>query len=219
MTLKVLIVDDHAILREGVKHILSEFPDIVVAGEARNGNDALAMLHAENWDVMVLDMSMPGKSGIELIKQFKVERPKLPILILSMHKEDLYAVRTLKAGASGYLCKDNAETQLVQAIRKVARGGLFMSPAVAESLATEALTGTPNAPTHTLLSDREYQVFRHIACGKGISDIASELNLSVKTISTHKTRLMHKMSFSNIAELIHYAIKHDLVEGGHGLPE
>lgn len=219
MTIKILIVDDHAILREGVKHILSEFPDIEVAGEARNGSDALAKLHAEDWDVMVLDMSMPGKSGIELIKQIKNEKPKLPVLILSMHKEDLYAVRTLKAGASGYLCKDNAETQLAQAIRKVAKGGLFMSPAVAENLATEALTGTHDAPSHALLSDREYQIFREIACGKAISDIADELNLSVKTVSTHKTRLMQKMNFSNVAELIHYAIKHGLVDEGHALPD
>jgi len=160
---------------------------------------------------VVLDMSMPGKSGIELIKQIKSEKPKLPILILSMYKEDSYAVRVLKAGASGYLCKDNAELQLVHAIRKVAKGGLFVSPTVAENLAVEMLTGTPDAPTHTLLSDREYQIFLSIAHGKGITDIAHELNLSVKTVSTHKTRLMRKMNFANVAELIHYTIKQGLI--------
>ncbi len=219
MTIRILIVDDHALLREGVKHILSECPDIVVAGEADNGLDALAKVRAGNWDAMVLDMSMPGKSGIELIKQIKSEKPKLPILVLSMHKEDLYAVRTLKAGASGYLCKDSAESQLVQAIRKVAQGGLFMSAAVAESLAAEMLGGASDAPSHALLSDREYQVFQQIAYGKGISDIAHELNLSVKTVSTHKTRLMQKMNFANVAELIRYAIKHGIVAEGIGLSE
>ncbi|OIP06538.1 MAG: DNA-binding response regulator [Betaproteobacteria bacterium CG2_30_59_46] len=211
MATRILIVDDHALLREGIKHILSEYPDLVVAGEADNGLDALAKLHAENWDIVVLDMSMPGKSGIELIKQIKSEKPKLPILILSMYKEDSYAVRVLKAGASGYLCKDNAELQLVHAIRKVAKGGLFVSPTVAENLAVEMLTGTPDAPTHTLLSDREYQIFLSIAHGKGITDIAHELNLSVKTVSTHKTRLMRKMNFANVAELIHYTIKQGLI--------
>jgi DNA-binding NarL/FixJ family response regulator len=211
MAIRILIVDDHALLREGIKYILSEYPELVVAGEADNGLDALAKVHAENWDVVVLDLSMPGKSGIELIKQIKGEKPKLPILILSMYKEDSYAVRVLKAGASGYLCKDNAELQLVHAIRKVAKGGLFISPSVAESLAVEMLTGTPDAPAHTLLSDREYQIFLTIGRGKGITDIARELNLSVKTVSTHKTRIMRKMNFANVAELIHYTIKHGLI--------
>ena len=132
---RILIADDHAILRVGLKQILSESGDVVVAGEASNGNEALARLRAEKFDTLVMDMSMPGKSGIDLIKQIKGEHPKLPILVLSMHKEDVYAVRALKAGASGYLCKDNAESQLEQAIRKVAGGGLFISPAVAEKLA------------------------------------------------------------------------------------
>ncbi len=219
MTIRILIVDDHALLREGVKHILSDHSDIEVAGEASNGSDALAKVRSENWNAVVLDMSMPGKSGVELIKQIKGEKPKLPILVLSMHKEDLYAVRTLKAGASGYLCKDNAETLLAQAIRKVAKGGLFIPPAVAEKLAVEMLIGTTDAPPHTLLSDREYQVFLLIACGKGVSEIADELNLSVKTVSTHKTRLMQKMNVVKVAELIHYAIRHELVLGEDGMPE
>jgi two-component system invasion response regulator UvrY len=216
MLIRILIVDDHALLREGVKRILSEQHDIEVAGEASNGSEALAKVRAESWDAMVLDMSMPGRNGIELIKQIKGEKPKLPILILSMHKEDIYAVRTLKAGASGYLCKDNAETQLEQAIRKIAAGGLFIPSAVAEKLAVEMLAGTTDALPHTLLSDREYQILLLIAQGISVSEIADELNLSVKTVSTHKTRLMQKMNTANVAELIHYAIRHDLVHRENG---
>lgn len=219
MPIRILIVDDHALLRAGVKHILAESGDIQVAGEADNGLDALAMIRAENWHAVVLDMSMPGKSGIELIKQIKSEKPALPVLVLSMHKEDLYAVRTLKAGASGYLCKDNAESHLAQAIRKVARGGLFMSPAVAETLAAEMLTGSPNAARHTLLSDREYQIFHLLADGMSVSDIAHALNLSVKTVSTHKTRILEKMALANTAELIHYAIRHNFIDAMDGLTE
>lgn len=218
--IRTLIVDDHDVLRAGLKHILSEYPDIVVAGEANNGLDALARVRSERWDAMVLDMSMPGKSGIELIKQLKAEQPKLPILILSMHKEDLYAVRALKAGASGYLCKDNAQAQLGQAIRKVAGGGLFITPTVAERLAVGMLGGgADDQPPHTRLSDRECQIFQFIAAGKGVTEIARELNLSVKTIATHKFRIMQKMNLSNTAELIHYAIKHELIPEGDGLAE
>jgi DNA-binding NarL/FixJ family response regulator len=217
--IRILIVDDHDILRAGLKHILAESGDIVVAGEADNGLDALARVRAEAWDAMVLDMSMPGKSGVELIKQIKSERPKLPILILSMHKEDLYAVRAMKAGASGYLCKDNAESQLAQAIRKVAGGGLFINQAVAEKLALEMLSGPREVLPHTKLSDREHQVFLLIARGEGVTEIARELNLSVKTVSTHKARIMEKMNFANTAELIGYAIRHGLGVEANGLRE
>jgi two-component system invasion response regulator UvrY len=217
--IRILIVDDHDILRAGLKHILAESGDIVVAGEADNGLDALARVRAETWDAMVLDMSMPGKSGVELIKQIKSERPKLPILILSMHKEDLYAVRAMKAGASGYLCKDNAESQLAQAIRKVAGGGLFINQAVAEKLALEMLSGPREVLPHTKLSDREHQVFLLIARGEGVTEIARELNLSVKTVSTHKARIMEKMNFANTAELIGYAIRHGLGVEANGLRE
>ena len=209
--IRILIVDDHAILRAGLKHILSESPDIVVAGEADNGIEALAKLRAEKWDAVVLDMTMPGKSGIELIKQIKIEQPKLPILVLSMHKEDIYAVRTLKAGASGYLCKDNAAPLLEQAIRKVASGGLFISPTVVEHLAAGMLAHGDDAPPHTRLSDREYQVFQHIVEGKGLTDISHELNLSVKTVSSYKTRVMEKMGLTSTAELVRYAMRHDLI--------
>ncbi|MCK9389654.1 MAG: response regulator transcription factor [Sulfuritalea sp.] len=212
--IRILIVDDHAILRAGLKHLLSESVDIVVAGEASNGVDALALARSGTWEVVVLDMSMPGKSGIELIKQIKAEHPRLPVLVLSMYAEDIYAVRALRAGASGYLCKDNAESQLEQAIRKVATGGLYINPSVAEKLAVEVLgaTGTSTeALPHTRLSDREYEVLRYIATGLGVTEIANRLNLSVKTVSTHKTHVMQKMGLVNTAELIQYAMKHDLV--------
>ncbi|MEW6164742.1 MAG: response regulator transcription factor [Pseudomonadota bacterium] len=215
--IRILIADDHAILRAGLKHLLSEAPDIVVAGEAGNGHEVLEKVRSETWDVLVLDMTMPGKSGIELIKQVKLIAPKLPILILSMHKEDVYAVRALKAGAAGYLCKDNAEDQLVPALRKVAGGGLYITPAVAEKLALDMRRGDPeDVPPHTRLSDREYQIFHMIAAGDGVTEIADRLNLSVKTVSTHKTHLLEKMGCTSVAELVRYAIRHELIAGGSG---
>ncbi|KAB2913279.1 MAG: response regulator transcription factor [Dechloromonas sp.] len=217
--IRILIADDHDILRAGLKHILQDSGDIVVAGEASDGHQALAQVRAGHWDAIVLDLSMPGKSGIELIKQIKGEFPKLPILILSMHKEDLYAVRALKAGAAGYLCKDSAETLLVQAIRKVAGGGLFIDQTVAEKLALEMLTAPANGAPHSRLTDREYQVFLLLARGHGVTDISRQLNLSVKTVSTHKTRIQEKMGLGNTAELIHYAIRHQLVDDADSLAE
>lgn len=213
--IKVLIADDHAILRAGLKHMLSEYPDITVGGEAADGHEALAKAQAEEWDVMLLDMTMPGKSGIELIKQLKLLVPKLRILILSMHKEDVYAVRALKAGASGYLCKDNAEDQLVAALRKVAAGGLYITAAVAEKLALDVLQGDDqNVPPHTKLSDREYQIFQAIVAGDSVTDIAQKLSLSVKTVSTHKTHILEKMGCDSVADLVRYAIQHELQAGG-----
>jgi DNA-binding NarL/FixJ family response regulator len=213
--IRILIADDHAILRAGLRHLLSEYPDIVVADEASNGAEALAKARTGHWDVMVLDMSMPGKSGIELIKQLKQLAPKLPLLILSMHKEDVYAVRALKAGAAGYLCKDNAEDQLVPALRKVAAGGLYITAAVAEKLALGVLHGDKSdAPPHTRLSDREYQIFQSIVAGESVTDIARKLNLSVKTVSTHKTHILEKMGCASVAEIVRYAIRHELSPGG-----
>lgn len=217
--IRILIADDHDILRAGLKHILRDSGDIVVAGEASDGYQVLTQVRAEKWDAIVLDLSMPGKSGIELIKQIKGEFPRLPILILSMHKEDLYAVRALKAGASGYLCKDSAETLLVQAIRKVAGGGLFIDQAVAEKLAVEILTGVTGGAPHSRLTDREYQILLLVAKGHGVTDISRQLNLSVKTVSTHKARIQEKMGLANTAELIHYAIRHKLVDGVDNLAE
>lgn len=217
--IRILIADDHDILRAGLKHILQESGDIVVGGEASDGYQVLTRVRSDNWDAIVLDLSMPGKSGIELIKQIKGEFPKLPILILSMHKENLYAVRALKAGASGYLCKDSAETLLVQAIRKVAGGGLFIDQAVAEKLAVEMLSGTTGGAPHSRLTDREYQIFLLVAKGYGVTEISRQLNLSVKTVSTHKTRILEKMALANTAELIHYAIRHNFIDAMDGLTE
>lgn len=209
--IKVLIADDHTILRDGLRQILSECPDMAVAGEAENGHEVMAMVRNEEWDVLVLDMAMPGKSGIELLRQVKAEKPKLPVLVLSMQKEHQYAARSLKAGAAGYLCKDSASADLVTAIRKVASGGLFISRSFAENLAL-GLTANNEAPPHTLLTDREYEVFRLIASGMGVTAIGEQLHLSVKTISTHKARVMQKMNFSTATDLIRYALKHGLID-------
>ena len=210
--IRILIADDHAILRAGLKHLLSEATDIVVASEASSGSETMALVRDSDCDLLVLDMSMPGRSGIDLIRQIKAERPRLPILILSMHKEDIFAVRALRAGAAGYLCKDNAETQLEAAIRKVAGGGLYINQTVAERLAQEMVGGNTAVLPHTHLSDREYEVFRDIAAGLGVTEIGQRLNLSVKTVSTHKARIMQKMGFANTAELIQYAMRHQLID-------
>jgi len=209
--IRILITDDHRIVREGLKQILSEESGFAVAGEASNGLEALKQIREQPFDVLLMDMSMPGRSGIELIKQIKSEKPKLAILVLSMHKEEQYAVRALKAGALGYLTKESAPDQLVAAIKKVASGGVFISPGVAERLALE-LGGNHDADPHTQLSDREYQIFRMIVSGIPIGGIADDLSLSVKTVSTHKTRILQKMRMTSSAELIHYAIRHQLVE-------
>lgn len=209
--IKVLLADDHTIVRAGLKELLSETGDITVSGEANDGAEALARIRESDYDVAVLDMSMPGRSGIELIRQVKRERPRLPILVLSMHSEEQYAVRALKAGASGYLTKESAADQLVAAIRRIAAGGAFVTPETAQRLALDVSTAGAAAP-HTLLSDREFQVLRLIADGKSVSEIAKQLTLSVKTISTHKTRIMRKMRLANQAELIRYAIEHELLD-------
>lgn len=209
--IRILVADDHAIVRGGLKQLLSGQSDFLVAGEAANGLEALKQIREQPFDVVLMDMSMPGRSGIELIKLVKAEKPKLAILVLSMHKEEQYAVRALKAGALGYLTKESAPDQLVAAIRKVASGGAFISSGVAERLALE-LGGNHDADPHALLSDREYQIFRMIVSGTPIGGIADELSLSVKTVSTHKTRILQKMRMTSSAELIHYAIRHQLVE-------
>ena len=209
--IRILIADDHRIVREGLKQILSDENGFIISGEAANGLEALKQIREQTIDVLLMDMSMPGRSGIELIKQIKSEKPKLAILVLSMHKEEQYAVRALKAGALGYLTKESAPDQLVAAIWKIAGGGVFISSGVAERLALE-LGGNHDAAPHTLLSDREYQIFRMIVSGTTIGSIANELSLSIKTVSTHKTRILQKMKMTNGAELIHYAIRHQLVE-------
>ncbi len=207
--IRVVIADDHTILREGLKQLLAAASDFEVVGEARNGFEAIELVRAADFDVLLLDLTMPGRSGMELIRQVKSEKPRLRVLVLSMHAEQQYAVRALKAGASGYLTKDSAATQLVAAIRKVAGGGAFISAEVAEQLALSAMPYA-EGPPHAALSDREYQVFQLLVAGKSVSEIAAELNLSVKTVSTHKAHLMEKMGLANQTELVHYAIRHRL---------
>jgi DNA-binding NarL/FixJ family response regulator len=209
--IRVLLADDHAIVRAGLKELLTDAGDITVAGEAANGQEVMACIRAEDYDVAVLDMSMPGRGGIELIKQVKDEKPKLRVLVLTMHSEEQYAVRALKAGASGYLTKDAAADQLVAAIRRIAAGGAYVSPETAERLVLDAAPRAESAP-HTLLSDREFQVLQLIAGGKSVGEIARQLSLSVKTVSTHKTRILHKMGLANQAELIRYALEHKLLD-------
>jgi len=209
--IRIVVADDHPIVREGLKQLLSAAGDLAVVGEAQNGQEVLDRVRALAFDVLLLDMSMPGKSGIELIKQVHAEKPKLRILVLSMHEEQQYAVRAIKAGAAGYLTKESAAAQLVSAIRKVAGGGAFITESVAQQLALGAMPQT-ESPPHSALSDREFQVFRELVSGKAVSDIAAQLNLSVKTVSTHKARIMQKMNMSNAAELIRYAIHHRLVD-------
>lgn len=209
--IKILIADDHAIVRGGLRQLLSCESGFIVAGEAANGLEALKQILEQPFDVLLMDMSMPGRSGIELIKQIKSVQPKLAILVLSMHKEEQYAVRAMKAGAQGYLTKESAPELLISAIRKVARGGVYITSGVAERMAIE-LYGNHDVIPHTLLSDREYQVFSMIVTGIPINGIADKLSLSVKTVSTHKTRILQKMRMTNAAELIHYAIRHQLLE-------
>ena len=209
--IRVLIADDHTLMREGLKQILATSGDMIVAGEACDGLQALGMVRSAEWDVLLLDMSMPGRSGVELIKQIKLEKPALPILVLSMHKEEEYTIRTIRAGAAGYLCKDSASQMLLDAIRKVAAGGHFISPEVAGDLAFGLIVQDERLP-HTLLSDRELQIFRLISGGGGITEIAQRLNLSAKTVSTYKTRILQKMKMSRLSDLIRYGLEHDLLD-------
>jgi len=210
--IRVLIADDHTIMREGLKQLLVAAGDLDVVGEARDGHEVLQQVRALDFDVLLLDMSMPGKSGMDLIKQVKSEKPRLRILVLSMHQEHQYAVRAIKAGASGYLTKESASTLLVSAIRKVAGGGAFISAEVAEQLALGAMPHS-DGPPHGTLSDREYQIFLLLASGKTVTEIATQLNLSDKTVSTHKARLLEKLNIGNQTELVHYALRHRLIDG------
>jgi two-component system invasion response regulator UvrY len=209
--IRALIADDHAVVRQGLKQILGDTPEMVVAGEATTGQEVLDKIRAETWDVVVLDISMPDRSGLDVLKQLRSERPKLPVLVLSMHSEDQYAVRVLKAGASGYLTKDSAPDELVKAIRKVVSGGTYVSSFLAEKLAFEIGTDTSRLP-HETLSDREFQVLRLIAAGNSVTEIAAELYLSPKTVSTYRARLLQKMNLTTNAELIHYAIQNHLID-------
>lgn len=210
-TIRVFIADDHAIVREGLKQILAEQRDIVVAGEAENGLDAIKLFRKSRCHVMLLDISMPDRNGIEVLKQIKQERPDLAVLMLSMHREDQYAIRALKAGAAGYLTKQSAPRELVTAIRQVAGGQKYVSATLAQALASQVGSDHEGAP-HDGLSDREFQTLTMIASGKTVSEIARELSLSVKTVSEYRARLLAKMNLKTSAELTRYAIKNQLVE-------
>ena len=209
--IEILIADDHAIVREGLKQIVAETADIVVADEATSGHEVLEKVWKNEYDVVILDISMPGRGGVDILKQLRGQKPHLPILILSMHPEEQYAVRVLKAGAAGYLTKESAPDELLTAIRRVSSGRKYVSPSLAEQLAFD-LESDAEKPRHETLSDREYQVMCMIASGKRVQEIAEQLCLSVKTISTYRSRIMEKMKMKNNAEVMHYAIKHGLVE-------
>jgi two-component system invasion response regulator UvrY len=209
--IKILIADDHAIVREGLKQIVAETADMVVADEAASGHEVLKKVRDNEYDVVILDISMPGRGGVDILKQLKGQRPHLPILILSMHPEEQYAVRVLKAGAAGYLTKESAPDELITAIRRVSTGRKYVSSSLAEKMAFDLERDTEK-PGHEMLSDREYQVMCMIASGKRVQEIAEELCLSVKTISTYRSRILEKMKLKNNAELMHYAIKQGLVE-------
>lgn len=210
MTTRVLIADDHAIVREGLRRILASDSTIVVAGEARDGHEVLAAVREGGFEVLLLDLSMPGRSGVDLIKQVKGEQPDVRILVLSMHDEAQYAERTIRAGASGYLTKDTAAKQLVAAIHRIAAGGMFITPETAEALAVRLQSPLEELP-HKRLSDREYEVLVMLAGGESVTAIAERLHLSVKTVSTHKTHVLEKMQMTSLADLVRYAIEHNLV--------
>jgi two-component system invasion response regulator UvrY len=207
--LRVLIVDDHPIFRRGLKQTL-DVPQITSVGEAATPDEALALL-SRGWDVVVLDIGLPGRGGLELLKDIKREMPRLPVLVLSMHAEDQYAIRTLRAGAAGYLTKETATDTLLEAIRKVASGGRYISAELAERLAAQ-LTLSEKGPLHGSLSDREFEVLRLIASGQTVGDIAERLALSVKTVSTYRSRILEKMGLRNNAELMQYVLTNRLLE-------
>jgi DNA-binding NarL/FixJ family response regulator len=208
---RILVVDDHTIVREGLKRILADAPELRVAGEAASGTEAIRLVRDSQWDVMLLDVSLPGANGLEVLRAVKEHAPKMPVLVLTMYPEDQYALRMLKAGAAGYLTKEGAPGQLVAAIRKVAAGGKYISAAVAEKLAWEVERRKQPA-THEDLSNREFEILRFIASGKTVSQIAQDLHLSVKTVSTYRMRLLTKLNMKSNAELTHYAIRGGLVD-------
>jgi DNA-binding NarL/FixJ family response regulator len=209
--IKILIADDHAVVREGVKHILSEMPDMVIAGEAGKGQEVLEKVGKNEYDLILLDIAMPGRDGLEILKDLKLQKPKLPVLILSMFPEEQYALRALKSGASGYLTKDSIPDELIKAIQKIVRGGKYISSSFSEKMLF-SFDRDAEKPLHETLSDREYQVMRMIASGKTLKEIADELALSVKTVSTYRSRILDKTGMKNNVELTHYAVKHRLLD-------
>ncbi len=209
--IKIVIADDHTLVREGLRRVVGEVDDIEVIGEAINGREVLEWVRKDNFDVLLLDLSMPDHSGVEFIKRLKIESPKLVTLVLTMHEEEQYAVRSIRAGAAGYLTKESASKELITAIRRVASGRLYINASVAEMLALDTM-GTHDGLPHKSLSDREFEVFQMMVHGRSITDIANQLYLSVKTVSTHKARILQKMNMQSIAELVRYAIVNGLLD-------
>jgi two-component system, NarL family, invasion response regulator UvrY len=211
--MRILIADDHPIFRAGLKEILSKQKEVELIGEAENGRKAVELARRQRWDVVLLDLTMPGKDGIEALQELRRERPKLPVLVLSAHPEDQLALRLLKSGAAGYLTKDKAPEVLFTAVRKVLRGEKYISNSLAAKLASDLVSGVAASP-HETLSDREYQVMRRIGAGKTMAEIAKELFLSVRTVSTYRARLLEKMRMKTNADIIRYALEHKLVDIG-----
>jgi two-component system, NarL family, invasion response regulator UvrY len=209
--IKVLVADDHAIVRRGLREILSETPDILVGGEAGTAQEVRQMVREQRWNVVLLDLSLPGGTGLELLGEIRRDCPDLPVLILTVQPEDQYAVRAIRAGAAGFLTKESAPEKLIEAVRKVAGGGRYVSAELAETLAS-VLAGDPSKEPHELLSNREFEVFKMLSSGKTVSQVAKDLSLSVKTVSTHRTRILDKMGMKTNAELTHYAVRKHIVE-------
>lgn len=209
--IRLLIVDDHAIVRHGLRQVVSEFADIEVAAEAGSSAEAVRLLRENTYDLVLLDISLPDKNGIETLKQIKRDKPALPVIMLSMHAEDEFGVRALKAGASGYVNKKSAHEQLVAAIRQVVSGRRYISPDLAEELARSVGDSSEKRP-HELLSDREFDTLRMLASGKSLTEIAESLSISPKTVSVYRTRLLEKMKLKNNAEIAHYAVKNGLID-------
>jgi DNA-binding NarL/FixJ family response regulator len=209
--IKVLVCDDHVVVRRGLRQILAETPDIMVGGEAGTAADVLRLVRQESWSVVVLDINFPGASGMDLLSQIHKERPSLPVLVLTVYSEEQYAVRAIKAGAAGFLTKESAPEKLIEAVRKVASGGRYVSTELAEALAS-LLAGEGQGMPHERLSDREFEVMKMLASGRTVSQVAQDLALSVKTVSTHRTRILKKMNMKTNAELTHYAVRNGLVQ-------
>jgi DNA-binding NarL/FixJ family response regulator len=209
MLMNILIVDDHAVIHQGLRRILDDEFERVTFGDARHSQEALDLVSREHWDVIILDIDLPGRGGLDLLKQLRADRPNLPIIIFSMHSEEQFAIRAFKGGASGYVAKESDSAQLVEAIRKVIRGGRYVSPALAEKLAAD-LSRDMSLEPHEILSDREFEVMRMIVAGKTTTAIADQLSLSVKTVSTYRTRILEKLQLKSTSELIRYGVDHAL---------
>jgi DNA-binding NarL/FixJ family response regulator len=208
--IRVLIADDHTVVRQGLKQILSDDPQLSVVGEAADGNEVLTALETLSVDALVLDITMPGRNGLDVLKEVKRKRPALPVLVLSMHPEDQFAIRILRAGAAGYITKESAPEELVGALRKVCSGGKYVSPQLAEKLAV-FIGDETTRPPHEKLSDREFEVLRMLALGKTVTEVAEELLLSVKTVSTYRSRVLEKMKMTSNADLTRYALQNELI--------